>query len=342
MLRAVLFSLLAVMPTSSNYVLQNFDFGSGAGSGSSSNYHLNGTTGTLNGSLSSASNTLPAGVQASSTLSAPPAPTFTNPDNSYDRLKIVINTGGAPSDTKFAIAISDDNFTTTKYVRSDQTVGTNFAVANYQSYAAWGGAGGTLILGLTNNTAYKVKVAALQGVHTGSAFGPTASASTSIPSVTFSLATSLTSTPPFTSTFSSLPSGAVTAADSAITATITANPENGGQVLVRSQNGGLTSGTVGYTLPSATADLDSAPKGYGAQISATSQSSGGPMVSTSPFNGSGNNVGALTTGWQQIASFGSPVTNGSLTFGLLAKADNIVPAAPNYSDTVLLNISLLF
>jgi len=342
MLRAVLFTLLAAIPTSSNYVLQTYDFGSGAGSGSSSNYHLNGTAGQVSGNLSSASYKLPAAIQASSTVGVPPAPAFTNPDSSYDRLKIVINNGGAASDTKFAIAISDDNFTTTKYVKADQTIGTSFTVANYQTYAAWGGASGIFILSLANNTNYSVKVAALQGSHTGSAFGPVASASTSMPSVTFGLSTSLTGTPPFVSTFSSLASGSVTSANATITASITANAENGGQILVRSQNGGLVSSTAGYTLTSATTDLASAPKGYGAQISATSQASGGPVVSSSPFNGGGNNIGALSTSWQQLASFNSPIVNGSLTFGLLAKTDATVPSAPNYSDAVTLNISLLF
>src|SRR6185503_9167335 len=101
-------------------------------------------------------------------------------------------------------------------------------------YAAWGGASGIYILGLANNTTYKVKVAALQGASTGSAFGPTASASTSVPSVTFGLSTSLTSTPPFTSTFSSLSPGSVTTATGTITATVTANTENGGEILIKS------------------------------------------------------------------------------------------------------------
>jgi len=342
MFRAVLLSLLAAVPTSTNYVLQTYDFGTGSGSGSSSNYNLRGTAGTAGGNLASTTYTLPAGIENSRTVGVPPAPTFTNADNSYDRLKIVINPGTAPSDTKFAIAISSDNFVTTKYVKTDQTIASTFAISNYQSYAGWGGASGITILGLANGTTYKAKVAALQGVNTGSAFGPAATASTSVPSVSFGLVTSLTSTPPFISTFTSLPPNTVTTANATVTATITANPENGGKVLVKSQNAGLNSSTAGYTLTSATADLGVAAKGYGAQISSTAQTSGGPMVAVSPFNGSGNAVGGLTTAWQELASFNSPINTGSLTFGLLAKADANVPAATNYSDVVTLTISLLF
>lgn len=342
MLRAVLFTLLAAVPASSNYVLQTYDFGNGGGNSTSTNYNLRGSVGAGGNTLTSTNYALPAGIQPSTTVAVPPAPSLTNPDNSYDRLKMIVNPGTAPSDTKFAIAISDDNFTTTKYVKSDQTIASTFSIANYQTYAAWGGASGFTILNLNNNATYKVKVAALQGAGTGSPFGPTASASTSVPSVTFSIATSLTGTPPFSSTFSSLPAGTVTSGDATVTTTITANPEYGGQLLIKSQNAGLTSSSAGFTIPSATANLTPAATGYGAQISGTSQSAGGPMVSASPFNSSANNVGGLTTAWQTLASFSSPITNGSVTFGLLAKADNTVPAAANYSDALTINISLLF
>jgi hypothetical protein len=342
MLRTVLFSLLAAVPTSSNYVLQTYNFGNGSGSGSSSNYSLEGTAGTASGTISSASYTLPAGINASNTLSAPAAPALTNSANSYNSLKIVINPGSAPSDTRFAIAISSDNFTTTRYVKADQTTASTFSVANYQTYANWGGSGGAAINGLIEGTAYKAKIAALQGSATGSAFGPSATASTSLPTVTFGLETSLTVTPPFSSDFTSLPPGTVTGADATITTTITSNAQNGGNVLIRSQNAGLTSSTAGFTIPSATADLSSANNGYGAQITNTSESSGGPMVSTSPFNNSSNNVGGLTTSWQQLGTFAAPITSGSLTFGLIAKSDAAVPAANNYTDIVTLSISLLF
>jgi hypothetical protein len=342
MWRTALFSILAAVPTSSNYVLQTYDFGNGAGTGASSSYNLQSSVGGTGGTVTSATYRLPAGISSSTTVGVPPAPTLTNPDNSYDRLKLVINQGSAASDTKYAVAVSDDNFVTTKYLKADQTLGSTFSAANYQSYAAWGGASGVSILNLANSVTYKAKVAALQGSSTGSAFGPTASASTTVPSVTFGVSTSATPTPPFSTTFTSLPSGTVVTANNTITTTVTSNALYGGQVLIKSLNAGLTSPTAGFTIASATANLTAAAKGYGAQITSTAQSSGGPMISASPFNSAVNNVGGLTTAWQQLASFNSAITNGSVTFGLMAKTDTLVPAAANYNDTVTLNISLLF
>lgn len=342
MWRALLITLLATTPSSTNYTLRSYDFGNGAGNNSSSSYNLRSSVGANGGTLSSANYQLPPGIRVSTTVPVPAAPTFTNPDNSYDRLKIVLNPGTAASDTKYAIAISDDNFTTTKYVKSDMTIGTAFSVANYQTYASWGGASGTFIVGLSYNTTYKVKVAALQGSATGSAFGPTASAATSIQSVTFGINTSLTSTPPFSTTFTSLPAGSVVTANATITATITTNAEQGGEIVVKDQSTGLSSGSVSYTIASATADLSSANSGYGAQINSVSQTSGGPIAAVSPYNGSTNNVGQLKNAWQSLATFAAPVTNGAVTFALMAKADTAALAATDYSDVVTLSISLLF
>ncbi len=205
MFRVAILSFLAVVPASTNYAMPSYDFGNGAGSGSSTSYQLNSSVGAGGENLSGASYKLPAGIRSSATVAAPAAPSFTNPDDSYDRLKITLQTAGAPTDTKYAIAISKDNFVTTKYVQQDQTIGPGFAISNYQTYAAWGGTNGCWILGLENNTGYQVKVAALQGKSTGGKFGPTASAATSVPSVTFGISTSQTSTPPFSVIFPSLP-----------------------------------------------------------------------------------------------------------------------------------------
>jgi hypothetical protein len=342
MWKVMVLSLLAAVPSSTNYTLKSYDFGSGSNSSTSTNYSLRGTANSSGGTLTSTNYALPPGIQSSSTVPVPAAPTFTNPDNSYDRLQIVINSSAFPNDTEYAIAISSDNFVTTKYVKNDLTIASTFAVANYQTYAAWGGVSGVSILGLTPGTTYSVKIAALQGAATGSAFGPAASAATSVQSVTFGLSTNLTATPPFAAAFSNLPAGSVTAAGATVTATITTNAEQGGQILIKDQNSGLTSPTKSYTIASSTADLSAAPKGYGAQISSTSQAGGGPMIAVSPFNGVSNNVGALSTSWQQLASFAAPITTGSVTFALDAKTDTVVPAAADYADLLTLSISLLF
>jgi hypothetical protein len=342
MFRAVLLSLLAAVPASTNYTLKTYDFGNGASSGSSSNYVLRGAAGGNNGVLSSSTYTLPAGIKASTTVAVPAAPTLTDPANAYNTLHLVLNNTGMPADAKYVIAISTDNFTTTNYIQLDNTVGAAVSVSNYQSYAAWGGAGGFDILGLTQSTTYKVKVAALEGSNTGSAYGPTATSATQAPSVTLSLSTSLTSTPPFSVTFSSLPAGNVTTGDATIISSVTTNAVNGGSLVVNDQNNGLLSTSKSFTLASATADLGVAASGYGAQASGATQSSGGPVSLSSPYNLTSNSVGALATSKQSYAAWPGPVTAGGATLSLLAKSTTLTPAAADYSDVITISLSLLF
>lgn len=329
--------LLAAVPSSTNFTLKAYEFGNGAGAPSSSNYQLQASAGAAGGQLSSGSYGLPAGIRASATVGTPGAPTFANPDSSYSRLKVTLNASGFASDTKYLIAISDDNFVSTKYVQIDQTIGTSVGVGNYQTYAAWGGASGFWVLGLNQGTTYTVKVAALQGAATGSGFGPTATAATVTPSVTFAVSTSLTSTPPFAVAFSSLPPAQVTSGNATVTADITTNAQNGGSLLLRDQNSGLTSALSSYTLTSATADLTAASKGYGAQVTSASQ-----LTAANPYNGTSDNVGALTTTWQQLANFSNPITAGNLTLALKAKTDAAVPPATDYADVLTISLSLLF
>jgi hypothetical protein len=342
MLKAVLFTLLAAVPASETYTLPSYDFGNGGGSSSSSSYQLKSSVGSPGGSASSTNYTLPAGIRASTTAPTPAAPTFSNPNNSYDELKITLNVGGMPSDTKYAIAISDDNFVTTEYVQPDNTVGPTFNVANYQTYAAWGGASGFTVLDLQPNTTYKAKVAALHGSATGSPFGPLATTATVQPSVTFGVDTSLTPTPPFSASFTSLPPAQVTTANATINANLTTNAKQGGALLLRSQNAGLSSSLQSATIASATADLTAANTGYGAQITSAGQVSGGPLVPQSPFNGAGNNVGGLTQSLQSLATFASPITSGNLVLTLLAKASASTPAATDYADVLTLVVTLSF
>lgn len=342
MYKAFLLGLLAAVPTSTNFTLQTYDFGGGADTSSSSNYNLQASSGSPVDSLSSTNYKLPAGIRASSDVATPPAPSAANPDNSYNSLKITLNVNGLPADAKYLIAISDDNFVTTNYVQTDQTIAPTAASNEYQTYAAWGGANGFSVLGLDQATTYTVKVAALQGAATGSGFGPEASASTAAPSVTFAVSTSLTGSPPFAVNFGSLNPGSVVSGDAAIIVDVTTNAMHGGAILLKSQNASLSSQLGADAITSATVDLSLVNAGYGAQVSNTTQSSGGPLTANSPFNGSAGNVGGLLTNWQQLANFTGSITNGSLTTTLKAKANNTVTSATDYGDTLSLAISLLF
>ena len=338
----VLAGLFAAMPTSTNYSLKGYDLGGSGNSGSSSSYKLNATAGSQGtNASSSASYGENAGQPAVNTSNVPPAPTFTNPSSYYDRLQLVLATGGNPTDAKYAIAISPDGFTTTQYVKSDHSVGGSLAGTDYPTYAAWGGASGFLVLGLLPGTTYTVKVKAMQGNFSESAYGPTATAATLNPTVSFTVATTLSATPPFTISFGSLAPGSVTSSTADASLTLSTNALTGGRIYVRDSNAGLQSLNASYTLSSATADLTST-KGYGAAVLSASQVSGGPLAAVAPFDATGNNVGVLTTTLREIASTSAPVTSGSLTVRLKAKTDIGVPSATDYADVLTFVAAMLY
>lgn len=340
---AVSLMLFAATPTSTNYTLKTYDLGSGGATSTSTNYGLQAGTGSQSGTAqTSASYSTQSNGRGVVNVAVPPAPSLTNPANYYDRLRLVVATGGNPSDTKYLIVVSTDNFATTKYVQTDNSLGLSQAIANYQTYSAWGGASGFLIVGLTASTTYQVKVKALQGKYTGSAFGPTATAATVAPSVSFSLATTLTATPPFTVGFTNLTAGVVTTGNANALINLTSNANNGGSVYVRDTNAGLYSALANTTIASSSTDLTSASSGYGGQITSVSQSSGGPLTSQSPFNGMSNTVGAFTNVLQPILTTAAPITTGSGTLTLKAKVGALTPSATDYADTITLVAAMNF
>ena len=176
-------------PNSTNYELESYGFGAGGESMSSTNYKADGTVGEVEfGQLSSTNYKVNSGLTFTTLANVPPAPTFTNPGDNYDRLKIIINTGNNPSDAEYAVAISTDNFVSnTQYVQSDFTIGSSFGDSNFIPYSTWGSGSGVFISGLSSSTTYYVKVKARKGDYTETAYGPAASAGTSLPSLTFGL-----------------------------------------------------------------------------------------------------------------------------------------------------------
>ncbi len=341
----VISGMFAAAPSSSNFTLKSYDLGSGGGgSSSSANYQLNGELGAQGGQSSSSTNyTNKSGETVTQNANVPPAPNLSNPSNEYNRLKLVINTGSNPSDTKFAIAISSDDFVSTQYVKSDTSIGSTFAITDYKDYVAWGGASGFWITGLASNTTYKVKVKAMQGDFTESPYGPkTSGVATVSPSISFGIATNPPAGPPYSASFSGLTGGTVFVANADAILSLDTNSLSGGEVFIRDNNSGLTSASAATTISSATDDLSNASSGYGAMVTSTSQSTGGPLSSISPFNGSVNNVGGLTTALQKIVSTPGPISGGSITVQLKAKATTTTPAATDYNDVVTFIAAMLY
>jgi len=239
-----LYSTLPVFagPSNGTFELKEYGFGSGGTEASSnSDYSVNGIVGEINGAnASNATYTVGSGLIFTMMANVPPAPTFTNPGNSYDRLLIILNDGGNPTDAQFAIAISTDNFVTTRYVQNDNTIGAVLGAEDWQSYANWGSGTGEFVTGLNPSTEYKIKVKARQGNYTESGWGPESTATTDVASLTFSVSSK-------TVTFANLNSGnSYTDTSQSTVLTTSTNAYNGYIVYGRTTNA-LASGA--NTIP---------------------------------------------------------------------------------------------
>ncbi len=332
-------SLLFAMPASTNYQLKDFGYGGGGvANGASSNYALEGIAGEQNATrLDGATYDLGPGLQFTNQANVPPAPTFTNPSSYYNKLALTLTTGDNPTDTLFAIAISTDNFVTTNYVQSDNTVGATLGLEDYQTYSAWGGGSGFTIIGLAASTTYKVKVKAWQGKFTETGYGPEASAATVGSQLTFDIDVSASNTetgPPYVTNIGDLVAGAVTDSPEKIWVDFDTNAESGGRVYVVANNAGLQSSQAGYTISAVTGNLTSLSEGFGAQGSTATQSSGGPFAIATAYNLASNNVAITDTTIREIFNTSAPVSNARGSFLLKAKSSAVTPASSDYTETL--------
>lgn len=331
--------LFAALPTGTSYKLQSYGVGSGGTANSvSSSYAMEAISGEVSGTQMSGSiYKIGGGLNPTQLANVPAAPAFTNPANYYNKLRLTLDTGGNPSDTKFAIAVSTDNFATTKYVQSDNTVGTALGIEDYQTYASWGGASGFLVLGLTPNTTHYAKVRAMQGKFTESGYSAVASVATANPSITFDIdvsASDIETGPPYNLAFTDLVPGTVVTGSSKIWTDIDTNGDFGGNIYVYGVNGGLKSNAVSYTIAALTGDLSAVSLGFGAQSASATQGAGGPLVVSSPYDGTSNSVGITDTSIRKIYSAAAPITAGRSSIQLKAKAASLTPASTDYAEVL--------
>lgn len=330
-----------VFPASDTYSLKSFSFGGGGGEGSSTTYKGEFVAGEVAGRPADGSTyDLWPGMVFTQFANVPPAPTFTNPSNYFNKLPLTITTAGNSSNTKFAIAISTDNFTTTNYVQSDNTVGATLGAEDWQTYANWGGGSGEFVVGLSPNTTYYVKVKAEQGLYTEGPWGPSSSAATSGLLLSFDIDVSASNeetASPYTLSLGSLTAGSVVTSNSSVWIDLTTNATAGGSVYVYGSSGGLYSATSGHTIAGVSANLASTGEGFGLRSTSVTQSSGGPLAAESPYNGASDNVGTVTTVAQPIyTSTALPITAGRGSFVVKAKAQAVTPAATDYTETLTL------
>jgi hypothetical protein len=327
--------MLAGLPASTNYQLNSYGFGSGGvGTSSSAHYSANGLTGEVTGKGSSAHYKEGSG-EANVKQADVPTIALVNSALYYHKLHMTIGPGANPSDALYAVAISTDNFVTTQYVQSDFTVGSTLNFSDYLSYAAWGGSTGITLVGLNRSTVYTVKATAYRGKYTQSAYGPTASAATVDPSLSFEIdvsAIDTTTSPPYLVNFGTLPVSTITSSPVRVWVSLDTNADSGGSVFVSGQNTGLKSAAANYTIASTTGDLAALSEGFGAQGASATQSSGGPLALQAPYNGSAGNVGVTDSLIREIFNAPAPITAGRGSFVLKAKTQPLTPSSGDYTE----------
>jgi len=340
--------VIAAQPSTINYMLNSYGFGSGGTAGSStSTYSLEGISGEVSGqTITTSTYGLKPGYVETQQANVPKV-TLTNPGSYYDKLKFIIDQQNNPTDALYALQVCvGSDFTPAGscssflYVQADDTLGAALTTSNYLTYTAWGGAGGANIIGLSPSTTYYIRAKATQGKYTESAYGPSSNAATVGQSISFCLYTGASCGSGNSTSFSGLVAGTPATSSPSINLTFSTNANSGGNVYIYSANGALKS-TVAPSSPitsaSGATDLSVAASGYGAQItSATS------LTKLSPYDGSSNNVGGVLTTINPILTSASPVVSGSATFNLQAKAANTTPAAPDYSDVVTVIAAAIF
>lgn len=333
--------LFAALPATTNYELNSYGFGSGGTANSSTaNYSLEGISGELSSSTDSTSTyQLKPGFIETQQANVPKISSFDNGSGRfYNKLHFVIDQQGNPTDALYALQIStSSNFTTgVNYVKSDMTIGPSLAVADYQTYAAFGSGSGANIIGLTPNTTYYLRAKATQGKFTESAYGPSLSVSTVNPSISFTIS-------PTTVAMGNLLPNTVVNAGSSISLTFDTNAANGGDIYTSGQYGGLKSLATGFTIASATGNLSSLSHGFGAQVTSTSQSSGGPLTAVTPYDGSGtDNVGITDPTIRKMITSTAQVNTGTASVLLKAKATSSDPAANDYKEFITMLASASF
>ncbi|HCU70902.1 MAG TPA: hypothetical protein DIC35_04110 [Candidatus Moranbacteria bacterium] len=329
--------IILVLPASTNYQLKDYSFGSGGiGNSTSAGYSMNAISGEIGTGKETGTNYgIGLGLNYTNQANVPVAPIFDNPNGYYNRLRLIINPSGNPSSAKFAVAISDDNFVTAKYVQNDNTIGDNLGPEDYQTYSSWGGASGIYVIGLSPGTTYVVKVKAITGKFTETSFGPNSSAATVNPTLSLDIdvaANDSETNPPYGVNFGSLISGAVNDSAEKVWVDFSTNAEAGGKVYVSGANGGLKSSSNGHTISSITGNLAVFLEGFGAQAESATQSSGGPLAASALYDQTGDNVGIIDQSMREIFTSSYSVIGGRGSFVLKAKSSNITPAASDYSE----------
>jgi hypothetical protein len=128
--------------------------------------------------------------------------------------------------------------------------------------------------------------------------------------------------------------GSVTTASSKIWFDVDTNAENGAKVYIAGLSGGLASASASHTISALSGDLAAASEGFGLRSSGVTQTSGGPLAAVSPYNGSSDVVGTVSSLMREIYSSPGPVSAGRSSVLVKAKSQVTTPSGEDYSETL--------
>ncbi len=328
---AHLFVVESVFATSStSFRIDDDDITFTSLTGTSPTFSLVGSGKIYDGAPSAHANGLLLYTEATDTLAAPPAPEIFNDSFFYNKLRVVITPGNFPPDTLYAVALSDDNWATERYISvGNRPVTQPLSHELFHTYEYWGGSDGTFIFGLDPDVTYKIRVAAISGTATQGAFSPSsAPVATKVPFIGMTIAQNVTN-------FSILNTNTVAQATST-DIRITTNNETGYRTYIRGTGDGTTGGLYDTATAMLIASTDSilAPNisGYGAQ--ATSPSA----IIEERYARIGNVVGKVSTTSLPLSTNTVPVEN-ELTQVTLKVSIDGTTAAGYYTDTIYYTVT---
>lgn len=270
------------------------------------------------------------------------------PNGCYNRARFEIDAQSNPTDTVYGIQVATvSDFSSYKYISG--TTGALIApltrtISDYKTKTSWESTSINLT-GLKPNQQYWIRATALQGDFTETEPGPSATATTALPTISFDIDIANTSgapasDPPHRVSFT-LPLGMVRRANNLIWLNVNTNSTGGIELNTKGLNGGLLK--TPSIITSATANLAVASKGFGLQQYSSSQlyqnGSGngelGTFTVASNYNQGGDNVGIVpqTPTNALIYSSTAPLHTAKAGVYVMGKSDTSIIAG-TYSETI--------
>jgi hypothetical protein len=270
-------------------------------------------------------------------------------DGCYDKARFEVDTNDNPTDTLYAVQISEDLFSSDiRYIDASTYEPESYSTHNindFRTKTQWETETFN-VQGLTEGTQYYLRIIALHGDFTQTEGGPQETATTAGTSSSFDIdiagtgGVSAETDPPFTISFTgsnSLLAGAgAVVADNLIWMDAETNGSGGFAIVQKGENGGLNSSTLSAQIDSVTGDLDSLSEGFGIQnyYLDYESSSIGDITTMTNYSGSSKNVGIVDTDWNKIYDADGPIIDGRMALYLMARAGTDKQGATDYDETI--------